>query len=74
MWYSKVDKQLVDEDIVAEKGNCLREDRIIVVESGGNNPVIEDRVGEDIDEKDFSLSNRKAEEVDGDLIGRGVQD
>ena len=74
MWYSKVDKQLVDEDIVAEKGNGLREDRIIVVEGGGNNPVIEDRVGEDIDEKDFSLSNRKAEEVDGDLIGRGVQD
>ena len=49
MWYSKVGKHLADEDIIAEEGNGLREDRVIVVEGGGDNPVIEDRIGEDVD-------------------------
>ena len=61
-------------DIVAEKGDGLREDRVVVVEGRGDNPVIEDGVGQDIDEKDFLLSDGKAEEVDGDFIARGVQD
>ena len=44
-----------------------------MVESRGDDPVIEDGVGEDVDE-DFPLGDRKAEEVDGDFVGRGVQD
>ena len=45
-----------------------------MIESRGNDPVIEDRVGEDIDKEDLLLSNRKTEEVNGNFIGRGVQD
>ena len=31
-WYGEVGKHLADEDIVTEEGDCLREDRIVVVE------------------------------------------
>ena len=74
MWYGKVGKQLADEDIVAEEGDGLGEDGIVMVEGGGDNPVIEDRVSQDIDKKDFLLGDGEVEEVDGDLIGRGGKD
>ena len=45
-----------------------------MIESRGDDPVIEDGVGEDIDKEDLLLSNRKTEEVNGNFIGRGVQD
>ena len=74
MRYGEAGKQLADQDIVVEKGDGLGEDGIIVVESGGKDPVIEDRVCEDIDKEDILLSNKEVKEVDGDLVSRGVQD
>ena len=74
MWYSKVGKQLSDKDIVSEEGDGLGKDGIVVVESQGDDPGIEDRVSQDIDEEDLLLGNREAEEVDRDLVGGGVQD
>ena len=65
-------KHLADEDIVAEEGDGLREDRIIEIEGGGDDPVIEGRVSEDIDKEDLPLGNGETEEMDGDFIGRSV--
>ena len=65
-------KHLLDEDIVAEEGDSLRENVIIVVEGRGDYPFIEDGVGEDIDEENFPLSDGEAEEMVGDSIGVGV--
>ena len=45
MRYSEAGKHLADEDIVAEEDDGLGEDWIIVIEGGGNGPLIEDRVG-----------------------------
>ena len=45
-----------------------------MVEGGGDNSFIEDGVSEDLDQEDLSLGNREVKEVDGDFIGRGVQD
>ena len=64
----------MDEDIVVEEGNGLGEDQVVMIEGGGDDPVIEDEIGQNVDEKDFSLSDGEAEEVDGDFIGRGVED
>ena len=47
----------MDEDIISEESDGLGEDRIIVVGGRGNDPVIEDRVSEDIDQEDLSLGN-----------------
>ena len=49
MWYSEAGKQLADEDIIVEKCNGLREDGVVMIEGGGDNPVVEDGVGKDID-------------------------
>ena len=64
----------MDKDIVPEESDGLRENRVIVIESGVDDSFIEDRVSENVDEEDLLLSNREAEEVDGNLVGRGVQD
>ena len=56
MWYSEAGKKLSDEDIVVEKGDGLREDRIIEIEGRGDDPVIEGRVSEDIDKEDLPLA------------------
>ena len=64
----------MDEDIVAKKGDGLGEYRIVVVEDGGDDPLIEDGIRQDVDQEDFSLGNWEAEEGDGDLVGRGVWD
>ena len=39
----------MDEDIVVKKGDSLGEDGVVMVEGGGNDPLIEDGIGEDID-------------------------
>ena len=57
-----------------EEGDGLGEDWVIMIEGGGNDPLVEDMVGQDVDQEDLSLGNREAEEVDEDFIGRGVQD
>ena len=73
MWYSEAGKKLSDEDIVAEKGDGLREYQVIMVKGRGNDSFVEDRVGQDIDKENLSLSDGEAEEVDGDFVGGGVQ-
>ena len=45
MWYGEAGKHLADEDIVVEEGDGLGKDWVIVVQSGSDNPVIEDGVG-----------------------------
>ena len=57
----------MNEDIVAEESDCLGEDRVVVVQGRGEDPFIEDGVGQDIDQKDLSLGDREAEEVNGDF-------
>ena len=47
---------------------------VILISSRGDDYFVEDGVGEDVDEEDLSLSDRKAKEVDGDFVGRSVQD
>ena len=44
-WYREAGKHLADEDIVAEEGNGLGEDWVVMVEGGGNDPLVEDGVG-----------------------------
>ena len=67
-------KHLLNEDIVLEEGDGLRKDWVIVVESRGDDPVVEDRVGQDIDEENFLLGNGEMKKVDGNFIGRSVED
>ena len=67
MRYSKTGKHLADEDIVAEEGDCLGEDRVVMVQGRGKDPFIEDGVSQDVDQKDFSLGDREAEKVNGDF-------
>ena len=74
MRYSEAGKHLADEDIVVEEGDGLGEDGIIMVQGQGNDPLIEDGVGQDIDQEDFPLGDREVEEADGDFVGWGVQD
>ena len=64
----------MDKDIVMEEGDGLREDRVIVIEGGGNDPVVEDRVSQDVDKEDLPLGNGEVEEVDRDLVGESVMD
>ena len=49
MWYSEVSKHLADEDIVVEEGDSLGEDGVVMIKGRGDDPLIEDRVGQDID-------------------------
>ena len=72
--YGEVGKHLVDEDTVAKEGYGLGKDGVVVVQGGCDDPLVEDRVGQDVDQEDFSLGDGKAEEVDGDFVGRGVED
>ena len=47
---------------------------VITIAGGGDYELVEDQVGQDIDQEYLSLGNGEAEEVDGDLVGGGVQD
>ena len=62
------------EGVVSEEDDGLLKGGVIAVAGGGDYELIEDRVGQDVDQEYFSLGDREAEEVDGDLIGGGVQD
>ena len=44
MWYGEAGKHLVDEDIIAEEGDSLREDRVVMIEGGDDDPLVEDGV------------------------------
>ena len=67
-------KHLADEDIVVEEGDGLGEDGIVMMLGRSDNSLVEDGVSQDVDQENLSLGNGKAEEVDGDLVGGGVQD
>ena len=64
----------MNEDIVAEEGYGLGKDGVVMVEDRSNDPLVEDGAGQDVDQKNFSLSYREVKEVDGDFVGGGVQD
>ena len=74
MRYGEAGKHLSDEDIVAEEGDGLGKDEVIVVESGVDDPFVQNRVGQDVDQKDLSLGDGEMEKVDGDFVGGGTQD
>ena len=74
MWYSKAGKYLSDQGIVAEEGDGLGEDGVVMIEGGGNDLFVENRIGQNIDKEDLLLSIRETEKVDGDFIGGSVQD
>ena len=73
MWYGEAGKHLADEDIVVEESDSLREDGVIMIEGRDNDPLVEDRVSQDIDQEDLFLGNGEVKEVERDLIGGGVQ-
>ena len=56
-----------------EESDSLREDGVIVIERRGNDPLIEDRVSQDVDQEDLFLGNGEAKEVERDLVGKSVQ-
>ena len=56
-----------------EEDDSLREDGVVMIEGGGDDPFIEDRISEDVYQEDLPLGNGEAEEVDGDFVGWGVQ-
>ena len=67
-------KHLADEDIVAEEGDCLGEDGVVVVQGRSKDPLIEDRISQNVDEEDLPLGDWEVKEVDGDFDCRGVED
>ena len=74
MRYSEAGKHLADKDIVAEVGDCLGEDRVIVVQGRSKDPLVEDRIGQNVDEEDLPLGDWEVKEVDGDFDCGGVED
>ena len=55
-----------------EEDNGLLEGGVIAIAGGGDNKLVEDQVGQDVDQEYLSLGDGEAEEMDGDLVGRGV--
>ena len=60
------------EGVVPEEDDGLLKGGVIAIAGGGNDELIEDRISQDVDQEYLSLGDRKAEEVDGDFVGRGV--
>ena len=52
----------------------MLEGGVIAIAGGGDDEFVEDWVSQDVDQEYFSLGDGEAEEVDGDFVGRGVQD
>ena len=71
-WDCKSSKKLSYEGVVSEEDDGLLEGGVIAIVGGGDDELIEDQVSQDVDQEYFSLGDREAEEVDGDLVGRGV--
>ena len=72
MWDCKLSEELLYEGVVSEENDGLLEGGVITVAGGGDDELVKDRVGQDIDQQYLTLGDREAEEVDGDFIGRGV--
>ena len=60
------------EGVVSEEDNGLLKGGVIVIVGGGDDGLVEDGVGQDVDQQYFSLGDREAEEMDGDLVCGGV--
>ena len=73
-WDCKLSKQLSYKGVVLEEDDGLLEGGVIAIAGGGDDRLVEDRVSQDVDQQDFLLGDREAEEVNGDFVGRGVRD
>ena len=62
------------EGVVSEEDNGLLKGGVIAVVGRCDDGLVEDGVGQDVDQQYFSLGDGEAEEVDGDFVCRGVQD
>ena len=71
-WDCKSSEKLSYEGVVPEEDDGLLEGGIIAIVGGGDDELVEDQVGQDVDQQYLSLGNREAEEVDGDFVGGGV--
>ena len=61
-----------NEGIVPEEDDGLLEGGVIAIAGRCDDGLVEDGVSQDVDQQYFSLGDGKAEEMDGDLVGRGV--
>ena len=71
-WDCKSSKKLLYEGVVSEEDDGLLEGGVIAVAGGGDDKLVEDQVSQDVDQQYLTLGDREAEEMDGDLVGRGV--
>ena len=55
-----------------EEDDGLLKGGVIVKAGGGDDELVEDGIGQDVDQEYFSLGDWKTEEVDGDFVGGGV--
>ena len=71
-WDCKSSKKLSYEGVVPKEDDGLLEGGVIAIAGGSGDELVEDRVGQDIDQQYLSLGDRETEEVDGDFVGGGV--
>ena len=71
-WDCKLSEKLSYEGVVLEEDDGLLEGGVIAIAGGGDDELVEDGIGQDVDQEYFSLGDWKTEEVDGDFVGRGV--
>ena len=74
MWDCEVREELSDKNIISKDDNGLNEGGVIMVQGRVDNSFIENWVGEDIDQEDFSLGNGETEKVERNFVGRSVED
>ena len=60
------------EGVVPEEDDGLLESGVIAIVGGGDDGLVKDGVGQDVDQQYFSLGDGEAKEVDGDFVRRGV--
>ena len=72
MWDCKSSEKLLYEGVVPEEDNGLLEGGVIAIAGGGDDKLVEDWVGQDVDQQYLTLGDREVEEVDGDFVGGGV--
>ena len=63
---------MLNEGVVSEEDDGLLKGGVIVVVGRGNNELVEDQIGQDVDQEYLSLGDREMEEMDGDFVGGGV--
>ena len=74
MWDCEVREELSNENIISKEDEGLGEGGVIMVECGIDDPLVENRICEHIDEEDFPLGSGEMEEVEGNVIGRYSED